>query len=98
MGGTIRCHKSRLIDYYICSNLLSMKKALKLNFDFSDEPKLVELLRVQSAQRGITQKRMLVEALNRYFSDKQEEQFIMSAANNSFKEWNNPADEIYDSL
>ena len=75
-----------------------MKKGAKLNFDFSDNPKLVELLRLAAAKRGVTQKAILVEALSNYFSDKQDEEFILAAASDSFREWSNSEDEVYDTL
>jgi hypothetical protein len=73
-------------------------KTLKLSFDFSDNPKLVELLRMNAAKTGKTQKAILVDALNYYLSNQQEEEFILSAANKSFDEWSNPEDEVYDTL
>jgi|GEM_PF-1322763 len=84
--------------YYKCSKIAYMKKSYKLNIDFSDEPKLIELLRLQAAKHGLTQKSVLIEALSRYFSDKQEEEFVIYAANRSFVEWNNPEDDVYDTL
>ena len=73
-------------------------KALQLSFDLSDEPQLVEWLRIRAAQSGKSQKSILVEALKRYLSDPQEEQFMLSAADKSFTEWSNPEDDIYDTL
>lgn len=73
-------------------------KTLKLSFDLSDEPQLVEWLRIRSAKSGKSQKSILVEALKRYLSDAQEEQFMLSAADKSFAEWSNPEDDIYDTL
>jgi hypothetical protein len=73
-------------------------KTLKLSFDFSDQPKLVELLRVQAAASGKSQKAMLIEALNHYFSNVLDEEFIAQAANLSFAEWNNPEDDVYNNF
>jgi hypothetical protein len=73
-------------------------KALKLSFDLSDEPQLVEWLRIRSAKSGKSQKSILVEALKRYLSDAQEDQFILSAADKSFAEWSNPEDDIFDPI
>lgn len=73
-------------------------KTLKLSFDFSDAPKLVELLRTRAAATGMTQKAILIEALKHYLSNSQEEEFILSAADRSFAEWSNPEDAVYDTL
>ena len=45
-------------------------KSTKLSFDFKDASELVELLRVEAAKRGVTQKALVVEALRAYFADK----------------------------
>lgn len=58
----------------------------------------MEWLRIRSAKSGKSQKSILVEALKRYLSDAQEEQFMLSAADKSFAEWSNPEDDIYDTL
>ena len=73
-------------------------KSLKVSFDLSDAPKLVELMRVCSAKKGITQKALLIEALQHYFGREQEDQFLKSVADKAFAEWNNPEDSIYDTL
>lgn len=73
-------------------------KSLKLSFDFSDKPQLVEHLRLQAAKLGVSQKSLLVEALEGYFASKQETEFLLSAANKMFSEWDNPEDEIYNTL
>jgi hypothetical protein len=73
-------------------------KTKKVSFDFSDEPKVLDLLRIRSVQKGMTQKAIVIEALSRYFAQDQEDEFLKAAASNTFAEWNNPEDEIYDSL
>lgn len=73
-------------------------KTLKLSFDLSDNPQVIELLRLRAAQKGISQKAILIEALQAYFAQDQENEFIKSAADKVFAEWNNPDDEVYDTL
>jgi hypothetical protein len=73
-------------------------KTKKVSFDFSDEPKVLDLLRVRSAQKGLTQKAIVIEALNRYFGQEQEDEFLRVAASTTFAEWNNPEDEVYNKL
>lgn len=73
-------------------------KSKKLNVDFSEAPQLLELLRLTAAQSGVSQKSILIEALERYFAQQQEARFLLSAADRSFAEWNNPDDEVYDKL
>lgn len=69
-----------------------------MSFDFSDTPEVVRLLRIRSAQRGVSQKAILVEALKRYFAQEQDDEFLKAAADKSFAEWHNPEDEVYDTL
>lgn len=73
-------------------------KSSKVSFDFSDTPTIVELLRLRATQKGVSQKKILIEALQRYFAQEQEDEFLKSAADRNFAEWNNPDDEIYDTL
>ena len=61
-------------------------------------PLVLDLLRLRAAQKGISQKAILVEALQNYFAQDQEEEFLKSAADRAFAEWNNPDDEKYDTL
>lgn len=70
----------------------------KVSFDFSDRPKLVELLRIYAAQTGRSQKDVVAEALEAYFAHHSESAFIAKLAESSFAEWDNPDDEIYNSL
>ena len=73
-------------------------KAAKVSFDFSDRPKVVELLRVYASQSGKSQKAILLEALEAYFSEKMETHLLLRAAERTFAEWDNPDDEVYNSL
>ncbi len=73
-------------------------KTVKLTFDFSDVPQLAELLKIEAATSGKTQKALLVEALESYFSAKRENHLLWGAAERTFAEWDNPDDEIYDKL
>lgn len=73
-------------------------KSNKLSFDFSDEPQLVELLRVEAAKTNKTQKAILIESLKAYFSDKLENTLLYRAADKTFEEWNNESDSVYDTL
>jgi hypothetical protein len=73
-------------------------KSSKLCLDFSDNPKVVEHLRILSARRRTTQKAIVEEALNQYFARDQENDFIRRAADLTFAEWDNPDDAVYDKL
>lgn len=73
-------------------------KTLKVSFDFSDRPELINLLRMQAARSKRSQKAILQEALEAYFSNIQEDIFLSSAANSVFEEWNNDEDKVYDTL
>ncbi len=73
-------------------------KALKLTFDLSDKPNLVELLKMHGAQAKKTQKEIVVKALEAYFADKIDSKLILKAAEKSFAEWDNPEDEIYNNI
>ena len=73
-------------------------KTLKLSFDLSDEPELVELLRMEATHRKLSQKGILVSALKAYFADKIEAELLLRAAEKTFSEWNSEADKAYDNL
>jgi len=73
-------------------------KSVKLSFDFSDRPQLVEMLRVQAAREGTTQKAIVSEALEAYFAHKLESTFLLKAAETVFQEWDNEDDQVYDTL
>ena len=73
-------------------------KSLKLSFDFSDHPELVELLRMEAAHKKSSQKGILVSALSAYFADKMESQLLLGVAEKIFSEWDSEADKAYDDL
>jgi hypothetical protein len=73
-------------------------KSKKLSLDLSDAPQFLDLLRLRAAQVGKTQKAIVLEALERYFASAQEDEFIASAANRSFVDWDNKDDEIYNTF
>lgn len=73
-------------------------KSAKVSFDFSDNPKILEILRTYATVTGKSQKAILIEALESYFSEKVETRLLWTAAERAFSEWDNPDDEIYNSL
>ena len=73
-------------------------KSKKITFDFSDMGDLIELLRIESARQGTTQKALVVAALKAYFSNGHENKLILQAAEQSFTEWHSKEDEVYDKL
>lgn len=73
-------------------------KSQKLTLDLTDHPQLLKMLKLHAARVGITQKAVVVEALQTYFAANQESLFLMSAANKTFEEWDNPLDKVYDSI
>jgi len=73
-------------------------KSVKLSFDFSDRPQLVEKLRLHAAREGTTQKAIVIDALEAYFAHKLESALLLKAAERTFQEWDNEDDPVYDSL
>ena len=73
-------------------------KSVKLSFDLSDKPQLVEMLRVQAARQRTTQKAIVIDALEAYFAHKLESAFLLKAAEKVFHEWDNEDDQVYDTL
>lgn len=73
-------------------------KSLKMSFDFSDKPELIALLRTYAADRGKTQKEILVTALEAYFSSQLENRMLLKAAEKTFSEWESEDDETYNNL
>lgn len=73
-------------------------KAIKLSFDFSDKPHLPDLLRRVALERGVSQKRILIEALEAFFADKLKNQLVAKSAESAFRDWDNEEDQIYDQL
>ena len=72
--------------------------ALKLTFDLSDHKPLVDALRGYALQNGKSQKEVVTQALEAYLAHHLENQTLWSAAEQTFAEWNNPEDEIYNDL
>lgn len=97
-GGGISSRRPDICHKYIKTYIIKNMKSHRVSFDFSDHPKLLEALRKYAAERGISQKGILIEALESYFAEKLESQMLVSAANVSFAEWDNEGDEIYNSL
>ena len=77
---------------------LGAMKSLKPSFDFRDRPQLVEMLRLQALREGTTQKAIVMHALDAYFAHTLESTFILEAAEQSFQEWDNEDDQVYDSF
>lgn len=73
-------------------------KPLKLTFDLSAKPELVELLKTYSLKHRQSQRDVVVRALEAFFADKLENKMLLKAAEKSFEEWDNPEDEVYDDL
>ena len=73
-------------------------KTVKLSFDFTDKPQFADMLRLEAARAGKTQKAILVEALEAYFANRLEDEILLSSANLTFADWNNPDDSVYDAL
>ena len=71
-------------------------KSSKVSFDFSDNPKVLELLRAYATTSGKSQKAVLIEALEAYFSEKEETRLL--STEKAFAEWENPDDEVYNAL
>jgi len=68
-------------------------KSSKLCLDFSDNPKVVQHLRVLSARRRITQKAIVEEALSQYFARDQENDFIRDYGFPEYAKWHLAVDE-----
>ena len=73
-------------------------KSVKLSFDSSDRPQLVEKLRIQAAREGTTQKAIIIDALEAYFAHHLESTFLLKAAEDTFREWADEDDQIYHTL
>ena len=64
-----------------------MASRLKLTFDLSDRPDLVEALRMLAARERTSQRAIIVDALQAFFSQRQENLILLNAANHAFSEW-----------
>jgi hypothetical protein len=73
-------------------------KALKLTFDLSDKPELVELLKAYSLKQKQSQREVVIKALEAFFADRLENKMLLRAAEQTFAEWDNPEDEVYNDL
>ena len=73
-------------------------KTLKVSFDFTDVPDLVELLRLEAATTYRSQKGIVVEALQTYFSNRVETTSVYKLAEKTFAEWACEEDSVYDKL
>jgi hypothetical protein len=73
-------------------------KAAKLSLDFTDRPEIIQTLRRLSVHSGESQKTIVIRALEAYFAQKMENQFLMTAAESTFAEWNNDDDDTYNSF
>jgi predicted transcriptional regulator len=71
---------------------------LKLTFDLSDRPDLVEALRILAARQRTSQRAIIIDALQAFFAHRQENLALLDAANRTFSEWSNEEDRVYDSL
>lgn len=77
---------------------ISVMKGNKLTLDFCDSTDLLKLLRTFAAKENRTQKSIIVDALELYFSHQQESAFLIKAAEKTFNEWNNSEDDVYDTI
>ena len=75
-----------------------MASGFKVTFDFSDRPELIEGLRILAAREGSSQRKIVAEALEAYFAQRQENSLLLDAANRVFSEWENAEDRVHDSL
>ncbi|MCU0245033.1 MAG: hypothetical protein MUC42_00575 [Bryobacter sp.] len=73
-------------------------KSNRLSFDLSDQPQIAQRLRREAARRRRTQKSLMIEALESYFSQRAEDKGLLKAAESSFAEWNNAEDAVYDNV
>ena len=73
-------------------------KSKKISLDFSDIPELIDQLRLVAAREGTSQKAGVVKALEAFFADKFESDILLRAANQTFAEWDNKEDSVYDTL
>lgn len=75
-----------------------MANRSKLTIDFKDRTDLVDALRMLATRDGVSQREIVADALQAYFSHRQENSLLLDAANRSFAEWENEDDKVYDSL
>lgn len=63
-----------------------------------ENPQLLKLLNLEAQTKGIPKKKIVISALETYFSEKSENIALLKLADRSFTEWNNPKDDAYDNL
>jgi hypothetical protein len=63
-----------------------------------ENPKLLKLLNLEAQAKGVPKKKIVISALETYFSEKSENLALLKLAEKSFSEWNNPRDDAYDKL
>jgi len=63
-----------------------------------ENPQLLKLLNLEAQAKGIPKKKIVISALETYFSEKSENLALLKMAESSFSEWNNPRDDAYDKL
>lgn len=73
-------------------------KSKRITLDFSDDPKLLDLVRAHAVATGKAQKEVFSDALTLYFSLQQENLFVAQVAQKVFEEWDNEVDAVYDTL
>ena len=59
---------------------------------------MLDVLRIMAAREKTTQKAIVVDALTAYLSQKQENLALLLAADQTFSEWDNQDDQVYDTL
>jgi hypothetical protein len=69
-----------------------------VTFDFRDQPRLLDVLKLMAAKQKTTQKAIVIDELTAYFSQKQENLALLLASDQTFADWDNKDDKIYDSL
>jgi hypothetical protein len=70
----------------------------QVTFDFRDQPRLLDVLKMMAARKKTTQKAIVIDALTAYFSQEQENLALLLAADKTFAEWDNEDDRVYDTL
>lgn len=69
----------------------------RLTIDLKN-PKLMKMLHWEAMEKEKKIREVVVEALESYFSVKEENILLTKLAEKSFAEWNNPKDAEYDRL
>jgi hypothetical protein len=73
-------------------------KGARVTLDFGDHLALVQALRLHATNVGVTQKEVVVQALEAYLAQHAEGELLRGLANQTFAEWDNPDDEVYNAL